>query len=403
VALDVGTLMAALVVVCAVVACLLAVTWAQDRDVLALGTWTICFVLCGAAAALAAARGLIPNLGGVDAANTLRLLAFGLAWRATRHFTGRSGNWALVFAPAVLWLAVSLLSGFGEDYRLRVLVGSPLVAAFSFAMAGELLLVRSRRPWVAGPAAILLAFHGLFYLARFLAVLSPAASHLQASLGDPLNSIAMLETLVVAIVLGFLFLSGAKDEVLLHYRRAALVDPLTGVSNRRGFEAEAKRMLARAVRDGTSTALLLLDLDHFKTVNDKWGHLAGDAALRQFASTVATELRGGDLLARLGGEEFAVALADCMSDQAEALAERIRSAVAALRVRAGAADICLTVSIGVASIRDTDSLDALLKEADSALYRAKAGGRDRVESALRGRVLAGVRWVQEGSELRRVA
>jgi diguanylate cyclase (GGDEF)-like protein len=81
----------------------------------------------------------------------------------------------------------------------------------------------------------------------------------------------------------------------------------------------------------------------------------------------------------------------------------MRSAVAALRVRAGAADIRLTVSIGVASIRDTDSLDALMKEADLALYQAKASGRDRVESALRGRVLAGVRWVQEGSELRRVA
>jgi diguanylate cyclase (GGDEF)-like protein len=162
-------------------------------------------------------------------------------------------------------------------------------------------------------------------------------------------------------------------------------------------------MLARAVRDGSSTALLLLDLDHFKTVNDKWGHLAGDAALRQFASTVAAELRGGDLLARLGGEEFAVALADRRTDQAENLAERIRRAVAALRVSAGAADIRLTVSIGVASIRDTDSLDALLKEADLALYQAKASGRDRVESALRGRVLAGVRWVQEGSELRRVA
>jgi hypothetical protein len=176
--------------------------------------------------------------------------------------------------------------------------------------------VRAPRPWIAAPAAYLLIFHGLFYVARFLVVLLPAPAWLEASLGDPLSAIAMFETLVVAVVLGFLLLSSAKEEVLSHYRREALLDPLTGVNNRRGFDAEAAELVARAEREGSAIALLLLDLDHFKAVNDKWGHVAGDAALREFTEVVAAELAEGDLMGRLGGEEFAVAWPDRRSASA---------------------------------------------------------------------------------------
>jgi diguanylate cyclase (GGDEF)-like protein len=209
--------------------------------------------------------------------------------------------------------------------------------------------------------------------------LSLTEAELPGSFAYPLHPLALVETMVVAISLAFLLLSGVREQVTMLYREAALVDPLTGVSNRRGFDAEAKRMLARARRDGTSTALLLLDLDHFKALNDRFGHLAGDRALKAFTRTVAAELREGDLLSRLGGEEFAVALADCRADQALKLAERIRRSAAALTLNEAGAEMRLTVSIGVASLRAAESLDALLTKADAALYRAKAGGRDRVE------------------------
>ncbi len=395
-------------VVCVVVACLLALTWVQNRDALSLGPWIVCFALCAASAAmLVAGRGFIPEfgpeLGSVDVAIVLRFLAFGLAYQATAHFTGRKGSWVLAFAPAVLWLAASLLSLFGDDLRLRVIMGAPLVTAYSFAIAGELLLYRARLPWGAAPAACFLIFHGLFYLARFLIVLSPWTPGLRASLGDPLSSAGIMEALVIAIVVGFLLLSTAKEEVLGHYRRAALLDPLTGVNNRRGFDAEAGEMLARAARSGSATALLLLDLDHFKAVNDKWGHMAGDAALRAVAEAVVAELGEEDLLGRLGGEEFAVALPDRRIDQARRVAERIRKRIAALVIRACEVDIRLTVSIGVAGMRHTASLEALLREADAALYRAKSSGRNRVEAAQTVRVFGGTGWAQEGYEIRRVA
>jgi diguanylate cyclase (GGDEF)-like protein len=174
----------------------------------------------------------------------------------------------------------------------------------------------------------------------------------------------------------------------MQHREAALIDPLTGVANRRGFDAGVAQMLARARRDGSSTALLLLDLDHFKAVNDTWGHQVGDHVLQAVARAVEQQLRRGDVVARLGGEEFAVALAGSGADQAAMLAEAMRRAVAALDIRRGEASIGLTVSIGVAALRAADSLDALFSRADAALYRAKTAGRNRVEFASAPRTIA---------------
>ena len=125
----------------------------------------------------------------------------------------------------------------------------------------------------------------------------------------------------------------------------------------------------------------MLDLDHFKAVNDNWGHRLGDIALEAVGRAMAEELRGGDVIGRLGGEEFAVVLAGNRTDQAAVLAERIRRAVAALTIRHGDTAIRLTISIGVAAHRGATSLEKLIVHADAALYRAKAAGRNRVELA----------------------
>jgi diguanylate cyclase (GGDEF)-like protein len=378
VALDAGTLTTTLAVVSAVLAGLLALTWLQNRGMAVAGEWTLSFVLCALAAILVAARGAFPDFFALDAANVLRLSAFGLAWHAARHFCGQRGSWALAMAPAVLWIAAALLL-FGEEYRPRILMSAPLLAAYSLAVAAELWRAPSRTSLARAASGVLLV-HAAFMIVRFLFALGMTEAEVPGTLAHPLHPLALVETMVVAISLAFLLLSGVREQVTMLYQEAALLDPLTGVGNRRGFDAEAKRMLARARRDGTSTALLLLDLDHFKALNDRFGHLAGDRALKAFARTVAAELREGDLLGRLGGEEFAVALADCRTDQAARLAERIRRATAALALSEGGAEIRLTVSIGVASLRAAESLDALLTKADAALYRAKAGGRDRVET-----------------------
>jgi diguanylate cyclase (GGDEF)-like protein len=372
-----------LLVVCTVLAGLLALTWLQNRSVPAFGMWTLSFVLCAIAAGFVVARDSFPGMLAIDIANALRFLAFGIAWQAARHFGGRKGNWALALSPAALWLAACYLSLFGEDLRLRILVASPVVAIAAFAIARELCCAASRSPWIARLAAVLLVLHGSAFAARFLFVAFTVGPHVDpnASIAGPFHPLAILEALVLAVALAFLLLTAAKDEVGLQHRDAALLDPLTGVLNRRGFEAEASRMLYRAGRDGSSTALLLLDLDHFKAVNDNWGHPVGDLALQAVAKAVADVLRGGDVIGRLGGEEFVIALAGNRTDQAAIVAEHVRRAIAALVIHQDKVSFGVTVSIGVAAHRGMTSLDKLLSHADAALYRAKAAGRNRVELA----------------------
>ncbi len=162
-------------------------------------------------------------------------------------------------------------------------------------------------------------------------------------------------------------------------RRLATVDELTELYNRRFFFAQGRRLLERCRQNAQPAGLLLFDLDHFKAINDSFGHEAGDAVLRAVALCCRRTLRPGDLLARLGGEEFAVLLPETDRRQAKRVAERLRRAMARLEVPCDRTVIRVTVSIGLATPEDTPGgLDALLAAADRALYRAKRAGRDRV-------------------------
>ncbi|MCE9579661.1 MAG: GGDEF domain-containing protein [Deltaproteobacteria bacterium] len=167
------------------------------------------------------------------------------------------------------------------------------------------------------------------------------------------------------------------------YERLASIDALTGLTNRRRFVELAERELARARRYDAEVALVLIDLDHFKLVNDQHGHVAGDAVLANTAAVLARELRDLDVIARHGGEEFAILLPQTSAAGAIEVAERARRRLADTVVVVAGADIRITASMGVAAIRGpgATSLDELLRRADAALYRAKEHGRDRVEAA----------------------
>jgi diguanylate cyclase len=173
---------------------------------------------------------------------------------------------------------------------------------------------------------------------------------------------------------------GVLTEQLERAQSEALLDPLTGLKNRRGLE--------RAVQEITGSldeaALLVIDVDHFKLINDTHGHLLGDRVLRAIGQILQANIKGRDIAARLGGEEFAVLLLGTSSQGAQVLAEQIRLAVARGRIRridgtelAGA----ITVSIGIASARAGEDFDALLARTDAALYRAKRDGRNLVRLA----------------------
>jgi two-component system, cell cycle response regulator len=165
-------------------------------------------------------------------------------------------------------------------------------------------------------------------------------------------------------------------------QRLAATDALTGALNRRAFLERGAAELSRAQRAGRPAALLALDIDFFKAVNDRYGHPGGDAVLKAFAATLKRETRASDIVARLGGEEFAVLLPETTGEVAFNIAERIRLAVAVRAAEFGDAKIHVTVSIGLAQTSPAvASMDVLIAAADAALYEAKRSGRDRTVAA----------------------
>lgn len=167
----------------------------------------------------------------------------------------------------------------------------------------------------------------------------------------------------------------------LMYRQAlqtALRDPLTGVNNRTAFDASLKREVDLARRHGTALGMVVLDIDHFKQVNDRYGHLVGDCVLRDVAAHAAACVRSTDMVFRYGGEEFVILLSSTSMQGAKRLAERIRSAVESLHCRYGNATVRISASLGVACLHAGDSPQSLFERADKGLLQAKQNGRNQV-------------------------
>ena len=175
----------------------------------------------------------------------------------------------------------------------------------------------------------------------------------------------------------------AHDSVEARYHeeiyQLAVHDPLTELHNRRHFCEMADKEIGRALRHGRPLALCIIDVDLFKPVNDRYGHISGDEVLRQIGALVRVHARNDDLAARIGGEEFALLLSECELEPAVRLAERLREAVEAASFAPGGEPQRITISIGIAPLSpDRASRPALMAAADTALYRAKSEGRNRV-------------------------
>ncbi|MEC9482857.1 MAG: sensor domain-containing diguanylate cyclase, partial [Halomonas sp.] len=169
-----------------------------------------------------------------------------------------------------------------------------------------------------------------------------------------------------------------RREIEALQRWEAEHDPLTGLLNRRGFERRLEEALAERMKGGTTSALILFDLDHFKPINDEGGHALGDEMLQRIAGTVASKVRKSDFLARYGGDEFALLMPACDLAQAEATAQLIREAVGSLVVLHEGRTYRVSMSLGVTTLREGDrDIDMPMQRADQASYRAKAEGRNR--------------------------
>jgi len=218
----------------------------------------------------------------------------------------------------------------------------------------------------------------------------------------------VFETLLFCICGVYLLGSLSKERVALRHEHTSLLDPLTGVANRRAFLNQGSRIIERTAMSGQPTALLIFDLDRFKSVNDQYGHAVGDEVLVAFCRVATARIRRTDLFARFGGEEFGCLLPDTPRTAALAIAEQIRDAFAAMTHSAGEVPFVATVSVGMAvTYRLNINLPSLMVAADRALYRAKQEGRNRVVATvlappiLRGRRRGSLRSDDRDAELAR--
>jgi diguanylate cyclase (GGDEF)-like protein len=302
-------------------------------------------------------------LGGVALEVGANCLFFGFRrWRRSLYLLTLPG-----------WVAVSYAVATGAS-RLQLTALISFIIALS-VFGSALVLLRPRK------APLLQRIIGINNILFALAIWA-WLGYEGGSVGrtyTPVIGIAYLASYLLMIVngFGFLLLCKQKDDAMM--RRLATVDGLTGMLNRRAFfeRADGARQLALRLRK--PIALLMLDIDHFKQLNDSYGHACGDEALKVFADTARGVLREHDLMGRLGGEEFALALPGTSLEGAIEAAERLRTAVTAAPVFGCAAGYRMTVSIGVVMIDGGEELTAALARADHALYAAKSGGRNRVE------------------------
>jgi len=380
--LDVNTLFLVTIYVEAILGLLLLFAWVQNTSIYAVAWWGFADLLRAASVALFGMYGSVSDLISIDFANVLLFTAFALTWTGARVFDHRRPLPILLFGGAALWLVVCHIPSIAGSWDVRVLLSSGIITAYTWATAYEFWRGRSEPLVSRWPAIFMLFAHGALYLLRtpFGAMLPWSPS--TAVFASVWMTVLSFEALLFTISIAFILLAMAKERTEHRHKTAALVDPLTGISNRRAFLQDGEAQLKRQASDPRPTAVMLLDLDNFKSINDRFGHAVGDRVLQLFADIAGNCMRRVDLFGRLGGEEFAALLVDTTREKAIAVAEGIRASFAKATSEVDGRPVVATVSIGVVISYDAVlDISALLAQADHALYRAKDNGRNRIEIA----------------------
>ena len=381
--LDVNTLFLVTVYVEVILGLLLLFAWAQNTAVTAVAWWGFADLMRAGSIMLFGQYGAISDLISIDLANALLFTAFALTWTGARVFDHRSPKPVLMFAGAALWLVICRVPWVADAFDLRVLLSSGIITAYTWATAYEFWRGRNEALVSRWPAIFLLFAHGALYLLRTpLGAMLPGLPTTNEVFDSVWLTVLSFEALLFTIAIAFILLAMAKERTEQRHKTAALVDPLTGIANRRAFLQDGETELKRQVANPRPIAVMLLDLDNFKSINDRFGHAVGDRVLKIFAEVTSGCLRHIDLFGRLGGEEFAAVLRDTSHERALAVAEQIRVGFAEATRDVDGAPVVATVSIGIVISHDAVlDLPALLAQADHALYRAKDCGRNRVEIA----------------------
>jgi diguanylate cyclase (GGDEF)-like protein len=376
--LDIPTLFIVSTCIAGLLGLFLFFAWIRDRNIRALAWWGGAYLFGGLGVALWMSEAAVSPPLPYGAANALLFIACGMIWNGARLFQGRSVHPFGLFAGAGIWLIACQFPLLTQSGNHRVVLSSLIVSVYTFCSARELWRERRDRLRSQWAAIFVPVLHGLVFLPPIpLAFMRPGEQ------GDSFISagwmaVFTLETLLYSVGTAFIVLILAKERVVQIHKTAAVTDILTGLFNRRGFLEQTQALIDRHSAEDRVLNVLMFDLDHFKSINDRFGHSLGDEALAVFAATIKANMRAKDIIGRLGGEEFA-AVVPSTPAEAEMVAERVRAAFEIAGMQVAGRPVAATVSIGAASAAMAGcDVRHLLSRADAALYVAKAGGRNRL-------------------------
>ena len=370
---DIGTLLGCQIVltlIYAIVFCSMKIMYPHLRGA---GSVAFAFFLATIANLLLILSGSIPNFLSIVVSHCLLLSAFVLFYTGVLHFFKSPRRiryaWALTVVASILTIYLNLshnrTTALVYVIALSFFIVRGVIALEIFRQAADRIFLKI--------FALLMAAYALFALNRvyFLLVLGHPPSSQQRAV---LQTVSVLLSVTFMFLIGLSFLLMLCGDLLTFVKDESERDLLCGVLNRRGIEQKLDTELKRAGRLGQNLAVALIDIDHFKAINDHAGHAAGDAALRDLVSAISDRLRPHDLLGRFGGDEFLLILPHTSSSEAFTVSSRIEQSVRELSIPGEA--IPLTISIGLTQAASGEIAGPLLARADKALYTAKNAGRN---------------------------
>ena len=387
--MDLRTLFILTVLINIIIAFIMAIYWRTQKTYAGFGYWTLANVAMTITFFLFSLKGIAPEFVTVVIANTSAVSGAFFRYAGVRFFWGAESLPHVRFHQAVVVVCALLLTYYtciDDNIVLRLFAVSLIVSGYFLATARNMIKGATQGyPYEAWTLALLNLVYATLMMGRaFEWLIFPEARHqLIASSMSTLyfSSILLLE---VTTALLFLMLNSqrlAKNLLQMQgdLEKLAASDMLTGLYNRRKLEEVCTAALTHARVHNRPSALLLIDLDHLKQMNDTFGHPAGDALLNTVVKTIRSQLRDQDILGRLGGDEFVVVLPATPEDAAKTFADQIRQSVQCQPFLWEDQEMAMSISVGVAALSDADcNWQDWLKRADTNLYQAKKGGRNQI-------------------------
>lgn len=347
-------------------------------------SWRVATLLQACGCILQAVQAQLPPGFVLPLANACILFGMTGYLRALRQFYGLPDRWSILWPAAIGTLGVFWFAAVQPNLGVRIVFASLALAFVMFACVYTLQRYGERQPMTSQrvQALIFLVIALLMVVRGVQTLFIPPSEASLLQTGNSVRALSLVIMTTLPVIGTTAFLLMCSERIRRQWQQAASTDYLTGLANRRTVAQAGTQAFALARREGGRLSLAVLDVDHFKRINDQHGHDAGDLALKYLAEKLLAACEENDLTGRLGGEEFILLWQGADATRALRSAERLQDALRAQPLRIGDAPIALTVSIGIAVLDDSQAdFDELLRQADRALYAAKAEGRDRVTMA----------------------